>query len=52
MWFFSQLKETIQPKKTILSSFTHPQVVINMYGFVSSDENVGNQTVDDSHLVS
>jgi len=41
----------------ILSSFTHPQVVSNLYEFLSSAEqkkgdilkNVGNQTVDGRH---
>jgi len=39
---------------TILSSFTHPQVVSNLYEFIYFAEhrilkNVGNQTVDVLH---
>ncbi len=46
------IKGIVNPKMTILSSFTHPHVVPNLYAFLSSVEhkdnlrNVGNQTVD------
>jgi len=46
----------ISPKHEILSSFTHPQVVPNLYDFFSVLKNKGNQTVDgtpiDIHLKS
>jgi len=32
------LKGTVHPKMNILSSFTHPQVVSNLYEFLSSVE--------------
>ncbi len=30
----AQLKEMVHPKKKILSSFTHPQVVLNLHEFL------------------
>ncbi len=35
------LKGTVHPKMKILSSFTHPQVVPNLYEFVCSAEHTG-----------
>jgi len=36
--FWAQLKELVHPKMKIPSSFTHPQVVPNLYEFLSSAE--------------
>ncbi len=35
------LKGKVHPKKKILSSFTHPQVVPNLYVFLCSAEHIG-----------
>jgi len=35
------LKGTVHPKMRILSSFTHPQVVPNLYVFIGSAEHKG-----------
>ncbi len=48
------VKGTVCLKMNILSSFTHPHAVPNLYEFLSAVEqdilkNVGNQTVDSSH---
>jgi len=44
----------VRPKIKILTSFTHPQVVPNLYEFLLLNtkedlKNVGNQTVDGPH---
>ncbi len=38
---FEGLKGTVRPKMKILSSFTHPQVVTNLYECVCSAEHKG-----------
>jgi len=41
--FFSrkEIKGLVHPKMKILSVFTHPQVVPNLYGFICSAEHKG-----------
>jgi len=36
--WFGTLKRAVHPKMKLLSSFTHPQVVSNLYGSLSSVE--------------
>jgi len=38
---FNCLKGIVHPKMKILSSFSHPQVVPNLYVFICSDEHKG-----------
>ncbi len=52
----SNFKGIVYPKMKILSSFTHPQVVPNLYEFISAVDNkrrilknVGNQSFGGSH---
>ncbi len=41
LFHFLLLKEIVHPKMKILSSFTHPQVVSNLYEFLCSAEHKG-----------
>jgi len=48
------VKGIVHPKIKILSSFTHPQVIPNLYEFHQKDDimkNMDNQTFDGPHWV-